>query len=84
MKTAFKVILPTILIALWANAALVHHAPLVLSHYFGKRAGNCTLKEAFDAEALSRLQLENFNSINTSSRVIRQDERYSALEYSRW
>ena len=36
---------------LW-NVASSHHALLVLSHYFGGRAGNCTLAESFEAEAL--------------------------------
>ena len=77
MKTALKVILPIILVVLWVNAALAHHAPLVLSHYFGNRSGNCTLKEAFDAEALSRLQLQNANSLRASSRVIRKQGQYN-------
>jgi FkbM family methyltransferase len=55
----------------------VHHASLVLSHYFKGRAGNCSLAESFESEALSRLQLENVNFIRAASKVIRSDERFS-------
>jgi FkbM family methyltransferase len=54
-----------------------NHVLLVLSHYFGGRAGNCTLVESFEGEALSRLQFWNINAVRTSSRVIRKEERYS-------
>ena len=77
MKTALKVILPVILVVLWVNAALAHHTPLVLSHYFGNRAGNCTLREAFDGEALSRLQVQNIDSLRASSRIIRKEGQYN-------
>jgi FkbM family methyltransferase len=50
---------------------------LVLSHYFGGRAGNCTLTESFESAALSRLQEDNVIEIRSSSKVIRRDERYS-------
>jgi FkbM family methyltransferase len=76
MKTALKVILPIILAVLWARLAVAHHTPLVLSHYFGKRTGNCTLKESFDAEALTRLQSQNVASLRASSRVIRKEEQF--------
>ncbi len=59
------------------NVARSHHAWLVMSHYLSGRAGNCTLTESFDGEALSRLQLENVTAIRDASRVIRKDERYS-------
>ncbi len=54
-----------------------HHANLVFSHYFGGRAGNCSLAESFQAEALSRLQRRNVEEIGAGSRVVRKDEKYS-------
>ena len=54
-----------------------HHAYLVLSHYFGGRAGNCGLAESFESEALSRLQSQNVGEIRTASRVVRKDAQYS-------
>ncbi len=57
--------------------AQVHHAFLVLSHYFNGRAGNCNIAESFQGEALSRLQSANANAIHASSKVIRKDEQYS-------
>jgi len=70
------------LLAALPSAALVgvaqgHHAFLVLSHYFKGKAGNCTLGESFQGEALSRLQLANVNEIRNASRIIQKDERYS-------
>jgi FkbM family methyltransferase len=62
--------------ALW-NVARSHHAALVLSHYFGGRAGNCTLAESFASEALYRRQSENVDAIRSSSRVVRRDDRFS-------
>ena len=59
------------------NVARSHHAVLVFSHLWKGRAGNCTLRESFEGEALSRLQSGNVNGIRTASRVIRKDERYS-------
>jgi FkbM family methyltransferase len=59
------------------NVARRHHGILVLSHYLGGRAGNCTLAESFTGEALSRLQFQNVEDLGKSSRVIRKDERYS-------
>src|SRR5262245_45904063 len=59
------------------RVAQSHHAWLVLSHYFGGKAGNCTLAESFEGEALSRLQLENVSLLKRSSRVAREDERYA-------
>jgi FkbM family methyltransferase len=59
------------------NVAMYHHAGLVLSHYFGGRAGNCTLAEAFQAEALSRMQLANVDDISKSSRILRTDGQYT-------
>lgn len=65
-------------LALWVTSvARSNHAFLVLSHYFDGRAGNCTLAESFEGEALSRLQTGNIDAIRTASRVIRKDERYS-------
>ncbi len=54
-----------------------HHASLVLSHYSKGKTGNCSLAESFEGEALSRLQLENVNSIRAASKVVRHDERFS-------
>jgi FkbM family methyltransferase len=64
-------------VAALLNVARSHHVLLVLSHYFGGRAGNCTLAESFEGEALSRLQSENVNAIRASSKVIRKDDRFS-------
>ena len=65
-------------LALWVTGvARSNHAWLVLSHYFGGRAGNCTLAESFEGEALSRLQFGNIDAVRASSRVIRKDDRYS-------
>src|SRR5215472_16695115 len=59
------------------HVARTHHAFLVLSHYIRGRAGNCTLSESFEGEALARLQVANFDAIRSSSRVIRRDGPYS-------
>jgi FkbM family methyltransferase len=59
------------------SVARTNHVLLVLSHYFGGRAGNCTLAESFQGEALSRLQVQNVDAVRASSRVIRKDDRYS-------
>src|SRR2546427_11196559 len=64
-------------VAALMNIAAVHHASLVLSHYFHGRAGNCSLTEAFQAENLSRLQLANVEEIRAASRILRKDEHYS-------
>jgi FkbM family methyltransferase len=63
--------------AVLLSLARSHHAYLVLSHYLGGRAGNCTLAESFEGEALSRLQVQNANEIRASSRVIRTDGQFS-------
>jgi FkbM family methyltransferase len=67
-------LLPT---AALLGVARSHHAFLVLSHYLHGRAGDCTLAESFEGEALSRLQLENVNAVRAASRVTQKDERYS-------
>ncbi|HVX65916.1 MAG TPA: FkbM family methyltransferase, partial [Bryobacteraceae bacterium] len=54
-----------------------HHAYLVLSHYFGGRAGNCTLAESFEGEAISRFQFATVSQLRSSMRIVRQDGRYS-------
>jgi FkbM family methyltransferase len=59
------------------HIALAHHAYLVLSLYLSSRAGNCTLAESFEGEALSRLQAANVNAARAYSRVIRTDDLYS-------
>ncbi len=63
--------------ALGLHAARAHHAPLVLAHYWKGRAANCTLREAFEGETASRLQAASVETLRQSSRVIKQDERYS-------
>ena len=65
------------LAALVTGVGRSHHTFLVMSHYFGGRAGNCTLAESFEGEALSRLQFGNIDAVRASSRVIRKDDRYS-------
>ena len=57
-----------------------HHAMLVISHYLGGRAGNCTLGESFVGEDLSRLQIQNVAAIREASRIVNHDERYSLWE----
>ena len=57
--------------------ARTHHAFLVLSHYVRGRAGNCTLRESFEGEALFRFQAKNFDEIRAASRVLRRDGLYS-------
>lgn len=79
--TVFRVSFFCVALAL-PSAALLHvaqlrHASLVLSHYFGGRAGNCTLAESFEGEALSRLQFESVTEIRAASKVIRKDEQFS-------
>jgi FkbM family methyltransferase len=59
------------------NVAGVHHAGLVLSHYFGGRVGNCSLMEAFQAENLSRLQAANVEEIRAGSCIVRTDGQYT-------
>ena len=84
MHTSTRVVFCCALVAvpagvLW-NLAASHHTLLVLSHYFGGRAGNCTLAESFEAEALVRLQMDNVEAIRSGSRVIQKDNRYSLWE----
>ncbi len=81
-KPKSKVVFCSLMVAFPAALSLVqiarvHHAPLVLSHYFGGRAGNCTLAESFESEAISRLQAKNVSELKASSKKIRQDDRYS-------
>jgi FkbM family methyltransferase len=59
------------------HVAQTHHAFLVLSHYLHGRAGNCTLAESFEGEALFRFQAKNFDEIRAASRVLRRDGLYS-------
>jgi FkbM family methyltransferase len=59
------------------SVARSHHAFLVLSHDLRGRAGNCSVAESFESEALSRLQSANVEEIRASSKVIRNDERFS-------
>jgi FkbM family methyltransferase len=67
--------LPLALLA--TSVVRTNHVLLVLSHYFGGRAGNCTLADSFEGEALSRLQVQNTDAVRASSRVIRKDDRYA-------
>ena len=69
--------LAVIPIAALVNVVAVHHAGLVLSHYFAGRAGNCSLTEAFQAENLSRLQAANVEEIRAGSHIIRSDGHYT-------
>ena len=62
------------------RTARLHHTMLVMSHYFGGRAGNCTLAESIQGEALSRLQAANVDAMRAASRVIQKDERFSLWE----
>jgi FkbM family methyltransferase len=55
----------------------LHHATLVLSHYWNGRAGDCTLAESFASEALSRLQAQNVEELRRSAKVIRQENNFS-------
>jgi len=66
--------LPTVVVA---RIAQTHHAFLVLSHYFNGRAETCTLKESFEGETISRVQVRNVDEIRASSKVIGKDEKYS-------
>jgi FkbM family methyltransferase len=76
-KTALKVLIAGTLAGLCLSVALSHHAFLVLSHYLGNRAGNCTLTESFEGEALSRLQTQNIEDLRASSIVLRKDARFA-------
>jgi FkbM family methyltransferase len=64
-------------IAALVNVAEAHHARLVLSHYFGGRAGNCSVIEAFQGENLSRLQAANVEAIRAGSHIVRKDGHYT-------
>ena len=70
----FIIALPTVALL---NVAGSHHAYLVLSHYFGGRAGNCTLAESFEGEVLSRVQFANTSEIRSASHAVRQDGQFS-------
>jgi FkbM family methyltransferase len=59
------------------SAVRTHHTLLVLSNYFTHKAGNCTLEESFESEALARLQSQNVDEIQSASRIIQRDNRYS-------
>jgi FkbM family methyltransferase len=54
-----------------------HHTPLVLSHYFGGRVGNCSLQESFEGEALSRLQTQNVSDLDVAIHKVRTQGRFS-------
>ena len=81
MHTPLKVAFCCAVVALPASllwrVAQSHHTLLVLSHYFGGRAGTCTLAESVEGEALVRLQMENVEAIRSGSRVIQKDDRFS-------
>src|SRR5215471_19558870 len=58
------------------HVAQAHHASLVLSHWIKGKAANCSLAEAFESEALSRLEKENIDQLRVSSKAVRKDDRY--------
>jgi FkbM family methyltransferase len=64
-------------LALLIAAVQSRHAPLVLSHYMRGRAGTCSLRESFEAEALSRLQYSNAAETRAATRLVRKDGSYS-------
>jgi FkbM family methyltransferase len=76
-----KLIYWAIVIALPVTAllgiALSRHAQSVLPLYLSGRAGNCTLAESFEAEALARAQNAGIAEARSSSRKIRTDGRYA-------
>ena len=77
-RVTFFCVAASLPLALWVTGAVrSNHVLLVLSHYFGGRAGNCTLAESFEGEALSRLQSQNIDAMRASSRVLRKDDQYS-------
>ena len=81
-RTTSLLIVAVLIVAVLSGLAFLHvaqkhRACLVLSHYINGRVGNCTLSESFEGEALSRLQVANFDVIRSSSRVIRRDGSYS-------
>jgi FkbM family methyltransferase len=57
-----------------------HHTLLVLSYYFGGKAGTCSLAESFSGEALSRLQAGNAAELRSSSRLARKDDQFTLWE----
>ena len=59
------------------NVYRFHNTTLVLSHYFGGRAGNCTFQEAFEGEALARLQAQNASYLHTVIKKVRMEGRFS-------
>jgi FkbM family methyltransferase len=59
----------------WRQAQ-IHHVSLVFSHYFAGRAGNCTLRQSFEGESISRLQQANFLQLSAASRVAESDGVY--------
>src|SRR5262245_35561586 len=59
------------------HLANVHHSSIVLSHYFHRKAGNCSLIESFEGESLSGLQTANVSELLASMKVIAQDDTYS-------
>jgi FkbM family methyltransferase len=76
-KVSFFCIALVLPLAALLSVARSHHVFLVLSHELRGRAGNCTLAESFESEALSRLQTENVGQIRASSKVIHKDDRFS-------
>ena len=76
-KTTFVCVMVGLPALALYHVGAVHHASLVLSHYFKGRAGNCNLAESFESESLSRLQAANFEEMRASSRVVRKDDHYT-------
>ena len=84
VRVAFLSIVLVLLALAFLHVTQTHHAFPVLWHYVRGRAGNCTLAESFEGEALFRLQSENFDVIRASSRVLRRDGSLLSLEHTRW
>jgi FkbM family methyltransferase len=66
----FIIALPTYAVM---NFLVAHNVYVVLSHYFGGRAANCTLGESFHGESLARLQFDDIESLRASSKPVRAD-----------
>ena len=50
---------------------------VVLSHYWGHRAGNCTLLESFESGKIAKEQEDSAQSFRAASRLVQQDGAYS-------
>ncbi len=77
LKVAVGIFVIALPAAALLNVALTHHAFLVLSHYLGGRAGNCSVAESFEGDSLSTLQSANAVALRRASRVVRRDDSFS-------